>query len=358
MFWSNHKHAFASLFPGAFLIIAATVVFPEAAVSATAPARQSPEVKEYPDTPPYTPCIVVRDPESNLVYAGELFGPAAGGNVGGFGVLNPRTGVVEHIPIPDFGGTPTGMAFGPDGALWFATFGGANMIGRLDPDTKVISQFPIPTPNSQSTTMVLGPDDGIWFAETVAQKIGRIDAFTHVFEEFPLPLPGLNAAFVLMNIGPGNQLIVSLAQTNQIATFDVVTHQYVLYDIPTPASLPQGVALGSDGAIWFTETSAHKLGRIDPITHIITEFSLSTTKVPLPFPGSMDTKRDGNLWILNGFLQAGDTVTRFDPRTHLSTTIQLSAAAGPCDNDVADKSTLWFGEFSSRRIGRINIPRH
>jgi virginiamycin B lyase len=35
------------------------------------------------------------------------------------------------------------------------------------------------------------------------------------------------------------------------------------YALPTPGARPQGIAEGRDGALWFTEAGAGKMGRIN-----------------------------------------------------------------------------------------------
>jgi virginiamycin B lyase len=49
------------------------------------------------------------------------------------------------------------------------------------------------------------------------------------------------------------------------------------YTVPTAASVPQGIAAGPDGALWFTERFANKVGRITT-TGVITEYAVSSGK--------------------------------------------------------------------------------
>src|SRR5262245_24265924 len=36
------------------------------------------------------------------------------------------------------------------------------------------------------------------------------------------------------------------------------------FPVPTPGSLPHGIAVGPDGNLWFTERAGDKIGRITP----------------------------------------------------------------------------------------------
>jgi virginiamycin B lyase len=49
-------------------------------------------------------------------------------------------------------------------------------------------------------------------------------------------------------------------------------------EFPVPGTTPTGITVGSDGALWFTETAAGQIGRIT-IAGVITEF-------PIPTPSS------------------------------------------------------------------------
>jgi virginiamycin B lyase len=208
--------------------------------------------------------------------------------------------------------------------------------------------------------LVAGPDGGIWFIENATQRLGRFDPTTHAFTEYALPSPGANLGLEIINRGAGDDLLFGLPNTNQIGVFNVATHRFTTYTSPTPLSLPQGIAV-ADGAIWFTETLGQKLARVDPVTGEITEFPLAKFD-PLdltqlvPFPSAMMTAADGNLYILNGTTFGGDSITRFDPVTHALTNIRTpTVASGPCDFDASSTDTLWFGELSAGRIGRLQV---
>ena len=65
------------------------------------------------------------------------------------------------------------------------------------------------------------------------------------------------------------------------------------FSIPTPDSFPQSIALGADGNLWFTERNVGKIGRITPLG-VITEFPIPT---PDRYPLSIASGPDGRLWF-------------------------------------------------------------
>jgi streptogramin lyase len=115
----------------------------------------------------------------------------------------------------------------------------------------------------------------------------------------------------------------------------------------TGSSTPQGITVGSDGNLWFTEsTGGTRIGQITPGTGTITEFSNLTgasfwiTSVP-----------GGNLWTtessanaIGELTTAGARVGEFPVPTAFSVPDQI--ALGPDGN-------LWFTEFAGNKIGMI-----
>ena len=64
---------------------------------------------------------------------------------------------ITEFSVPGTNGTsPTAIAVGPDGNLWF-TEAGANEIGMINPTTHAISSFAVPTANCRARRDHGGP---------------------------------------------------------------------------------------------------------------------------------------------------------------------------------------------------------
>src|SRR5437867_12031694 len=74
----------------------------------------------------------------------------------------------------------------------------------------------------------------------------------------------------------------------------------VEYGIPTGASVPDGVAAGPDGNVWFTEAEGNKVGEITP-EGAITEYSIPTQN---SLPTGITAGPDGNLWFTENTVAA------------------------------------------------------
>ena len=66
-----------------------------------------------------------------------------------------------------------------------------------------------------------------------------------------------------------------------------------VFPVPTASSYPRGIVTGPDGALWFTEPGANKIGRITT-TGVITEFLVGGIGT---FYGWITVGPDGALWF-------------------------------------------------------------
>src|SRR5438874_13435650 len=82
---------------------------------------------------------------------------------------------ITEFPVPNNGGTASGITAGPDGALWFvdSANGTNSKIGRITPDGS-ISLFSVAINNSGLDGITVGPDGALWFTDPANSVIGRI----------------------------------------------------------------------------------------------------------------------------------------------------------------------------------------
>jgi virginiamycin B lyase len=85
----------------------------------------------------------------------------------------------------------------------------------------------------------------------------------------------------------------------------VITNEF---PIPTPNSGAYGITVGPDGALWFVENKANKIGRITTAGVITNEFPIPT---PNSGPGFITVGPDGALWFNEG---GANNIGRSPPR--------------------------------------------
>lgn len=196
-----------------------------------------------------------------------------------------------------------GMAAGPDGNIWISETRSLKIWAYPDKEYKV--------PNGgEPMGIVRGPDNAMWFVDGYA-KIGRIatpestwsdccGGAKGTIQEFPVPTS--TAGIGSIAVGPDGALWFTEVQANKIGT---ITTAGVIREFGLSSNTcPQGIAGGPDGAVWFTEPCANRIGRIAP--------DGSISEIPIPnspggHPIAITTGPDGNLW----FTEAG----QLDPQS-------------------------------------------
>jgi virginiamycin B lyase len=203
------------------------------------------------------------------------------------------------------GSSPTGIAQGSDGAIWF-TQQAVSKIGRLNPATGAMTgEFPTDTPDAGPSGIVATTAGFLWFTEENVDRIGRIDSSGNVVE--------FGAGVISIN------------------------------------SRPNAITVGPDGLIYFTEFASGKLGRVDPATNNVTEIS----GVTLSGPKGIVTGPDNRLWITES---GNDNITRYDPGTGTLTRFPLSSGSSPQPSGitVGPDDFIWFTEPGRDRVGKID----
>lgn len=159
-------------------------------------------------------------------------------------------------------------------------------------------------------TKVRGPDstDAPWRA--FPRPRGASTRVVVTEYEFPRELLALHDA---QGDGEGNIWFTS-HKTRYVGKLDPRTGIVTEYTIPlTPGAMPgtHALAVGRDGIIWFSENWAHKLNKLDSHTGIVTQVTIDTP-VPLNAPGfgNFALSPDGYVWD-----SRASRVRKIDPET-------------------------------------------
>jgi virginiamycin B lyase len=256
------------------------------------------------------------------------------------------------VPTPHSG--PLYIAAGGDGALWFTEYL-ANKIGRIT-TLGVFSEFVIPTADSSPHGVTVGRDAALWFTETAGNKIGRITTSKGDITEFTIPTT--ESVPNAIALGPDGALWFSDNKVNANAIVRMTpAGVFASYPMPKPLEALGGITVGSDNALWVTMIDSNKIaqitteGVISNEFHILTEANVATEIEPAPRQPSIITPGpDGALWFVEvnankiGRITTAGAVTEYDIPTKDS---------GPNGITAGPDDALWFTEFNASKIGRI-----
>ena len=221
--------------------------------------------------------------------------------------------VLYQIPTPN--SIPVGCAFGPqDGLLYFAEQH-ALKLAAFDPLSLKFTEWPIPGPNGGLAGVVFDSNnvlnamvtkesviqrmrtDGtflapiqlapgtyphgpfqcggnIWFAENTTNRIARLTPDGSVTEK---SLPQLHSNPFAVACGKDGVYFTEY-KVNKIGRINPMTLDITQWEIPSPGSIPMGLASGYDANIYFAESRANKIGRLSLKGENITEYRVPTSR--------------------------------------------------------------------------------
>jgi virginiamycin B lyase len=124
------------------------------------------------------------------------------------------------------------------------------------------------------------------------------------------------------------------------------------WDVPTKGAHPHDPAVGADGALWFTEQMANKIGRLDPKSGSFKEYAL---KVEDSGPHGLVADREGNIWFTGNFK---GYIGKLDPRTGAVTEYKIPDPKGEDPHTAVfdSQGLLWFTFQVANMVGRLD-PR-
>jgi streptogramin lyase len=109
------------------------------------------------------------------------------------------------------------------------------------------------------------------------------------------------------------------------------------------------VTIAPDGGIWFTNFLNRKFGRLDPDTHAMVQYTLSSIDPTLAAgqPRQITTAPDGTLWMATrqgSYNGPGNALVRIVPSaTPTATVYKLAADRPPLGLNADNAGNLWFG---------------
>jgi len=319
--------------------------------------------------------------------------------------LSARAAIDDNVDVkidewltPSKPAYPHDPAVAPDQSIWY-TGQRANVIGRFDPKTEQFKEFTLPTPNSGPHGLQADKDGNIWYTGNAAGLIGKVDPKTGTVTEYKMPNPKARDPHTIAFLRDG-RVFFTVQAGNFIGVLDpkVPNGNIRLVESPTANSRPYGVRLDSKGVPYFDEFNSNKIGRADPQTLVVQEFTLpdpaarprriaigkddtvwygdyargylghldpKTGKVeefkspggPESRPYAIDVTADGAVW----YVETGDDknmLVRFNPDTKKFLTWPIPSGGGTVRNMEIDKAgNLWLACSGVGKIARVTIKR-
>jgi virginiamycin B lyase len=249
------------------------------------------------------------------------------------------------IPLSPFGAFE--VAVGADGHVWVTGSSGSAVVEfpSLDPgSTPVVHKLGLGTVPRGIT---IGPDGSVYVAETGSMIGGhlilRIDRAGKVTEH-PTP-SGAGGPWEVV-VGPDGALWYTEVGAGKVGRLDPATGRTTEFPLPTPFSQPQGLTVGADGALWGTEVAANKVFRMTTSGRA-TEYAIPS---PRSLPVAIAAGRDKFLWVTE--FASGKML-----RVSLDGTMRefplADRRAGPFGITSTPDGNVWFTLRNTNRVATI-----
>jgi virginiamycin B lyase len=331
------------------------------------------QIIEYPTPTKFAAPFKCAVDQADNVWFTEVFGNAVG-------KLDTRSGEIIEYQIPTPDSRPGGIAVDHKGRIWFTEQKG-NKIGVFDPvladktarpgavtsafssplsihtphhtdnaETKNAEEFQVPTPGAgPGGDLVQGSTGWLWFPEVYGNKLGAINSASKQFREVAIPTP------FSMPIGVAETsdgvLWVPEFRGNRLARIDPHDSSVREFALQQPESLPAGVTVDQWDDVWLTQMAVGRIARFNKRSETFEQFAMPGGDVS-PFLIAAD--RRGALWI-TASNRAGNYLARFDIASkHFETYPLPTPACGPA-GILVDDGAVWVTESQGAKLAQFEI---
>ena len=259
--------------------------------------------------------------------------------------------VYVEYDMPGPSRMPFSAAPAKDGTVWIPNFGAANKISRLNPRTGEFQDYPVPNAGTAAVHSAVAAADGsVWIAEQGSNKLGRWDPQTQKITEYQdAYLPGKEG-----REDGGSRHTVRIDSQGMVwasgwplTRFDPETGKF--HDFPE-AEHTYSLDFDKAGNVWFTNPGTGQIGKVDPKTLKVTEW---TPPTPNTYERRIEVDSDGTAWF--GEYQAGK-IGHFDPKTETFKEYELpgGADAFPYAIGIGTDHSIWYSSYYLDVIGRLD----
>lgn len=255
------------------------------------------------------------------------------------------SGTTTTVALPA-GSRPVGITQGPDGAIWF-TESGADVVGRLSA-SGAVTTFPVPTAAAQPWGITSMPGDLMAVTERAAGQLAILKPDGGIV--FEIPVGDRTTQPTGVATGSDGNVYFTETASSQVGQY---SHEAVTqFSLPTATSEPTEIVNGPDGALWVSETTAARVSRVTTTG--------SVTSVSLPAgaaPAQLSSGPDGAIWVAEPGLLKAARVTGLLPASSVDTptlaVTQRSVSAAMSGLAAASDGSLVLANSATGVVSRL-----
>jgi len=193
----------------------------------------------------------------------------------------------------------------------------------------------------------------VYFTEDANNKIGRLDSATGVFTEWTVPSVALPANYTLRVF---NNNVYFTEGPNWIGRLDPSSGVFTLWQTPSLTAGVQGIYVGSEYQIYFTEFYANKIGELNPSTGGFSEWTIPTANShPYEVTSGDAVYISGSLTLPLWFTESvGNKIGCYDLLNNVFREWSIPTPDSYPTGIGSLGGYVYFVERSAGRVGRLN----
>lgn len=147
---------------------------------------------------------------------------------------------------------------------------------------------------------------------------------------------------------------------HRIGRLQPLSKEITEWSLPSTSSYPRGISAVSDRSIWFVEVGANNISNLNPFTNEVTEWSIPTSN---SHPIDVVIDLEGKVFFTE---DNGNKISRLDPLTNELTGWSVptknpytkgypyNPSSRPFAIALDNDGNVWFTEIAGNKIGRLN----
>jgi len=199
------------------------------------------------------------------------------------------------------------------------------------------------------------PTGTAWVADGPNGRWLSYDTKYNKFASFQWPKGHGNAGGNSMAVSPDG-VIYATGLGKEVRALNPTTAEFKFYPSPSAKGKVEpgayGLAVAGDGSVWWAEDNIDKMGRIDPVTGQIDEYTIPYEDGHA-FPRRMNSDAHGDLWV--ALWQAGKLM-KIDHKTREMTIFSPPTPNSGAYSVVVDRKNdlIWVSEHKVDKIARFD----
>ncbi len=314
-----------------------------AAPGATTGARQ-PVIREWPvpweETRPRDPYV---GPLGHVWFVGQRGDYIA--------ALDPLNGEFQRIDL-DQGSGPHNLIVAEDGTLYY-TGNQAAHIGRVNPITGIVHKIPMPDSRAKDPhTLVFDAAGDIYFTVQGGNMLGKLTLTDERVELIRVVTQRARPYGII--VAPSGLVWATAYGTNKLLKLNPETLSVSEIILPRDSARPRRLAATTDGRIWYADYADGLLGFVHPDSGMFKEYPSPGGSGSRPYGMAVDSRN--NLWFVESGLSPNRLVG-FDPVTEsFFATVEIPSGGGSVRHMFydLDADAIWFGT-DNNTIGRADL---